>query len=68
MPLQAVGAALIIGGVLLTRRRCGSLSSSSRAIARRRCGMTMLPPTTSPTEKISRNSSRVTPSSWHRTT
>ena len=38
-------------------------SSSSRAMARRRCGMTMLPPTTRPTEKISRNSSRVVPSS-----
>ena len=60
-PLQAVGAALIIGGVLLTRDRRTSLSSSSLATARRRWGITMLPPTTSPTAKISRNSSRVTP-------
>src|SRR5690606_19186968 len=36
-------------------------SRSRKSTARRRWGMTMLPPTTSPTENASKNSSRVTP-------
>ncbi len=61
MPLQAVGAAFIIGGVLVTRGSAEPRSiSSSLAMARRRWGITMLPPTTRPTEKISRNSSEET--------
>jgi EamA-like transporter family len=55
------------GGVAVGREGADS-SSSSRAIARRRWGITMLPPTTSPTAKSSRNSSLVVPSSRQRTT
>ena len=41
-------------------------SSSKKATARLRCGITIDPPTTSPTLKISNISSRVIFSSWHR--
>lgn len=45
---------------------CAPPSSWSRkSTARRRCGITMEPPTTSPTEKVSKNSSRLTPASLH---
>ncbi len=40
-------------------------SWSRKSTARRRCGMTIEPPTTRPTEKVSKNSSRVTPASLH---
>jgi len=40
-------------------------SWSRKSTARRRCGITIEPPTTRPTEKVSKNSSRVTPASLH---
>src|SRR5258706_114168 len=43
-------------------------SSSSRATARRRCGITIDPPTTRATANASKNSGSVTPSSRQRTT
>jgi len=39
--------------------------SSKNSTARRMCGITIEPPTTIATLKISKNSSEVTPLSWH---
>ena len=77
VPMQGAGAVLILTGVVHdtkagTKREVRDhflpRTSCSLAAARRRWGMTMLPPTTSPTANTSWNSSSVTPSSAQRTT
>ena len=44
---------------------CDSLSSSQARTARRRCGITMEPPTTRPIASTSWSSASSTPCSWH---